>query len=170
MRDAGDRARSTVWFQRRKCKRHDSIAGTKRSATARRDDDELPSARLVGHRSRPGTRGEVRLPQLAARLDVECPNRAVQCRADENDSARRHDRTAKIGGSGKAAHRARGTFQAMPPVLRFTATSEPNGGGVQGSPVGPRMMRRRMRYGVPRMLVYSKSVMPRDASTVLELS
>src|SRR5216117_2402982 len=63
-----------------------------------------------------------------------------------------------------------GTFQRIAPLLRLTATSAPNGGGVQGSPVGPRMMRRRMRYGVPRMLVYSKSVMPRAASTLLELS
>src|SRR5437868_3809062 len=63
-----------------------------------------------------------------------------------------------------------GTFQAIAPVARFTATNAPNGGGVQGSRVGPRMMRRRMRYGVPRMLVYSTSVKPREASTVLELS
>jgi hypothetical protein len=39
-----------------------------------------------------------------------------------------------------------GTFQAIPPVFKFTATSDPKGGGVQGRPVGggPKINRRRM--------------------------
>ena len=37
-----------------------------------------------------------------------------------------------------------GTSHAIPPVFRFTATNEPNGGGVHGSPVGPMISRRRM--------------------------
>src|SRR5436190_15577643 len=37
-----------------------------------------------------------------------------------------------------------GTFQAIAPVFRLTATREPNGGGTHGKPVGPRIRRRRM--------------------------
>jgi hypothetical protein len=53
----------------------------------------------------------------------------------------------------------------MAPVLRLTATREPNGGLMHGKPVGPRIKRRRMMYGVPRIRVYSKSVSPRWVST-----
>src|SRR5438067_223794 len=106
MRDAWDRARSTVGLQPRKCKRDDGIAGAERTASARGDDDELSSARLVRHRRGACPRGKIRLPYFAARLDVECPNRAVQRRADENNPTGRHDGTTKVYGSRKTAHGA----------------------------------------------------------------
>src|SRR6266704_2648211 len=39
----------------------------------------------------------------------------------------------RFGEPGKPPIVPRGTFQAMPPVVRFTATREPKGGGVHGS-------------------------------------
>src|SRR5262245_43174680 len=50
-----------------------------------------------------------------------------------------------------------GEFHRTAPVPRFTATSEPNGGLVQGRPLGARKSRRRITYGVPFIVVNCQS-------------
>src|SRR5438445_13859839 len=89
-------ARSRLGYSLRKCKRDDGVARAERTTAARRDDDELPPASLVGHRCGTRTRGQVRLPQLAARLDVEGANRVLERRADEDNSPGGNDRPAEV--------------------------------------------------------------------------
>src|SRR6185503_8659364 len=50
----------------------------------------------------------------------------------------------RLGDPGTPPIAPSGPVQATPPLGRFTATSAPQGGGVQGNPAGPRMTRLRM--------------------------
>src|SRR4249920_657569 len=72
-----------------------ALLGAEAPMSTGRDHDQLTLLRVVviGHRRCLAARGQASLPQLFARLDVKCAQVVVHRSANEDQSARRHDRS-----------------------------------------------------------------------------
>src|SRR5687767_6112945 len=79
----------------RQRERHHPVAAPPHASPAGAYDHVLLAVHAVGHRRRLAARREVAAPQLAAGLDIECTNRSIERRGNEDEAPGRRYGAAK---------------------------------------------------------------------------